>query len=203
MVATLAADVQLLFLCEHGTRHAWKRFFWLQDVAPTCRGRRWARHPGPARPGRPPGPVRAWPGSGTPGCASLAGSGRQGRRGPATGPQAVPRLAISRRGFGVLAGPSPLPALDDDPAARQGALSPRYPRAARIRDASRNPPLVPVGQTVETVEAAEIGAGPGRRSPRCTLPHRYQLSSRACRPPQPPPWASSSPAGGPSPPVGW
>ena len=39
MVATLAADVQLLFLCEHGTRHAWKRFFWLQDVAPTCRGR--------------------------------------------------------------------------------------------------------------------------------------------------------------------
>ncbi len=33
MVATLATDMQLLYLCEHGSRHAWKRFFWLQDVA--------------------------------------------------------------------------------------------------------------------------------------------------------------------------
>ena len=32
-VTTLAADLQLLFLCEHGSRHAWKRFFWLQDLA--------------------------------------------------------------------------------------------------------------------------------------------------------------------------
>ena len=92
MVATLAADVQLLFLCEHGTRHAWKRFFWLQDVAPTCRGRALGSTPGScaARPAAgscsglawlgnswvrlsrrqwPPGSTR--PSDGPPSCTSL------------------------------------------------------------------------------------------------------------------------------------